>query len=491
MDITSLWHKLTDSEKDEITRLLNSPVVPNVLNDAFPLQRQFIEDKNKLKALFCTRRSAKSYTAGLYLIKTALERPNTSSVYIGLTRESTKRIIWDDIFKAILKKFNIPAKFNETELSISFDNNSRIFCASVDDGEAEQDKLLGKKYALCVIDEAASYTIDLKNLIYKILLPACSDLGGSIILVGTPDNRKVGIFYDITCDTPVHPPSRKSIAGWSLWTWSTYDNPHMAVQWQETIDELKKNDPNIEEQPFYQQHYLGKWVIEDSNKIYRYSASRNAWDGILKDYGWKTWQYVLGVDLGFSDATALSLLAYHEHDSHVHIVRAEKRRGITISETADWIRQWMGEYPINYFVVDGANKQAVEEMVKHHNIPLIAAEKTDKVSFIRIMNSDFISGKIKVYEPACKQLTEEYDKLIWNKRALERGIYKEDTSYHGDLCDASLYAYRYTYAYAHTAADPSLFYKSDIEKEMLAMNERFNREKAEKDMLYEGSEYLF
>ena len=491
MDIEKVWNKLTSAEQKEINKLLKAKTYPDILGDTFSLQREFILDPAKLKALYCTRRSAKSYTAGLYLIKTALERPSTSSVYIGLTRDSAKRIVWTDVFKAILSKYNIAVKFNETELTITFPNGSIIYILGVDDSEAEKDKLLGKKYALAVIDEAASYTIDLHNLIYKILKPAMSDLKGTIAMIGTPDNKKDGIFYDLTREQQVSPPSRREVNGWKVWGWTAYDNVYMKDAWNETIMDLKASDPLVEEQPWFQQHYLARWVIEDSNKIYRYDHNKNAWNGELPDYGWKPWQYTLGIDLGFNDATAFALLAWHENDPNVYIVRAEKWRHLTITDTANNIREWMGEYPIGYFVVDGANKQAVEEMVRHHQLPLIAAEKHDKASFIRIMNSSFISGKIKVYNKGSSQLLEEYDKAVWNKRALEKGIYKEDTSYHPDIADAALYAYRYTYSYAYSAPTPDQMYKNDMEREMGEMNARFTKEKMEREELIWGNEDIF
>jgi hypothetical protein len=107
------------------------------------------------------------------------------------------------------------------------------------------------------------------------------------------------------------------------------------------------------------------------------------------------------------------------------------------------------------------------------------------------MNSSFISGKIKVYNKGCTQLLEEYDKAVWNKRALEKGIYKEDTSYHPDIADAALYAYRYTYSYAYTAPSPDQMYKNDMEREMGEMNARFAREKMEREELLWGNEDIY
>lgn len=490
-DLERVWDKLTPAEQKEINKLLGTKVAPNLLRDSFPEQTKFIKHPSKMKALLGTRRVGKSFTAGIYLLQTALARPNTSSVYIGLTRDQAKRIMWQDVFKSLLSRYKLDAKINETELTITFPNGSIVYVLGVDDSEAEKDKLLGKKYALCVIDEAASYTIDLEQLIYKVLKPACSDLGGTICLVGTPDDRKDTIFYSLTRDLPVDPPQQVSRNGWEVFTWSTLHNPFMRDAWCQTLAELKTSNPLVEEEPWFRQHYLGEWVVDTSNKVYRYEGERNGWDGNLPDYGWKPWQFVLGIDLGFNDATALVLLAYHENDPYTYIVKADKWRGLTISEAVDKIKGWMTLYPVGYFVVDGANKQAVEEMCKHHGLPLEAADKHDKVSFIRIMNSSFLGGKIKCNTLECLPLIDEYEKTIWNKRALERGIYKEDLSFHPDCADAALYAYRFTYSYAHTPATREQMIKSDIEREKEELNARFRKAREEKEFLLEGNEHLF
>jgi hypothetical protein len=200
---------------------------------------------------------------------------------------------------------------------------------------------------------------------------------------------------------------------------------------------------------------------------------------------------VLGIDLGFNDATALVLLAYHENDPHTYIVKADKWRGLTISDAADKIRLWMSDYPVGYFIVDGANKQAVEEIVRHHQLPLQAADKHDKVSFIRIMNSGFGTGKIKVFTLNSQPLIEEYDKTIWNRRAMERGIYKEDLSFHPDCADAALYAYRFCYSYASQPLRPDEIARNDLEREKAELNKRFAKEKEDREYWLEGSEHLF
>src|ERR1035437_10453263 len=87
----------------------------DLFDKEFPQQNNFIKDPARLKALFCTRRAAKSYTAGLYMIHEALANPGCNCLFIGLTSSSAKGIIWKDILKVIDRKYKLGARFNITD----------------------------------------------------------------------------------------------------------------------------------------------------------------------------------------------------------------------------------------------------------------------------------------------------------------------------------------------------------------------------------------
>ena len=57
----------------------------NLSKTLFKEQVDFIQDPSKRKAAICSRRSGKSYSAGRYLIKEALEDEGTTCVYIART----------------------------------------------------------------------------------------------------------------------------------------------------------------------------------------------------------------------------------------------------------------------------------------------------------------------------------------------------------------------------------------------------------------------
>ena len=92
---------------------------------------------------------------------------------------------------------------------------------------------------------------------------------------------------------------------------------------------------------------------------------------------------------------------------------------------------------------DGANKQAVEEMRRRHELPLRAADKTGKSDFIEIMNGEFIQAQIKLNPIRCSQLTDEYAGLIGDERTAKR---EERPNCANDLADAALYAWRLCYS---------------------------------------------
>src|SRR5690349_45800 len=72
--------------------------------DSFSNQLDFINDPAKLKAAFCTRRAAKSFSGALYLIKEALGTSGVSCLFIALTRASAENILWKDCLKVINRK---------------------------------------------------------------------------------------------------------------------------------------------------------------------------------------------------------------------------------------------------------------------------------------------------------------------------------------------------------------------------------------------------
>lgn len=418
---------------------------PSLRDPEFVKQNAFLDDPAKLKALFCTRRGAKSYTGGIGLVEAATDNDNVNCLYIGLTRLQAKGIIWNDVLKDINKRHMLDMEFNGTELTATTKSGSTIYVTGVDSNEDEMEKLLGKKYKRIVIDEAASFTINLRKLIYGILKPTTIDQGGDIWLMGTSGDLTQGLFYDITNGIE---------AGWKLFTWTAHDNPHVAKQWQEELDDIQKNRPSFMQTPLFKQWYLNQWVVDTEKLVYKFDANKNLCQMLPSNRA--VWNYVLGVDLGYSpDPSAFVLCAFNDHDPNLYVVNTFKQLEMDVTDVATRIKWYQNNYNIFRVVIDGANKQAVEEIQRRHGIALTAAEKTGKSDFIQIMNAEMIQSKIKL----CAnngELVDEWAKLIWategDKIVVPR---KENPNCANHLSDAALYAWRFCYQYLATAAkDP-------------------------------------
>lgn len=452
-ELEVLIGKMTPAERAEFFALIAAEKKEPVFADArFQRQRDFLEDPARMRVVLCTRRSGKSYGAGLLLLREAWETPNVSCLYVALTRASAKRIMWKDVLKTIDREQGLGCRFNETELSVTLPNGSIIYLLGMDADEQEKDKALGQKFKAIVIDEAASYGVDLHEMVYGILKPATADYRGTIAMIGTPGNMKRGLFYELTQGQNPGEPGRWEKMGWSGHRWSAFDNPHITDKWREEIEDLKKANPLVEETPLFQQHYLGKWTVDDSKLVYKFDFDRNVFDELPTIGGRGRWHYVLGIDLGFNDPTAWVVCAYHDTSRVLYVLGAHKKEHCDITEVADQTRRLMGRFDFDRIIIDNANKQAVEEIRRRHDIPLTAAEKTGKADFIEIMNGDFILGNIKLHRKAALPLAEEYSQLIWDERSPRR---EEHAACANHCVDAALYAWRHCYQYLSELRQPN------------------------------------
>ncbi len=422
------------------------PVIADLTDKKFTHQLAFLEDQSQLIALLCTRRAAKSFSAGKRLIRAMYKHAGCSVLFIGLTKESAKKILWKDVLKVINRRWNLGAKFNDAEQTMTLPNGSVLYLTGADASEDEMEKLLGQKYAEVVIDEGASYRIDVNRLVYGVLKPAVADYRGTICIVGTPSNLKKGLFFDLTKDQDPSSPGRWTIKGWSCHRWSTLDNPYMVDHWRAEIAQLVADNPRIEETPLFMQHYLGLWTVDDSKLVYRYQEGRNDFDGELPVYERGEWHFGLAIDLGFVDACSFTISAWHDHDKCLYFLLSYKKAGLDITATAEEARALKSKFPVEHVIIDGSAKQSVEELNNRHDLEAEAADKRDKDKFIDIMNGEFIQERIKL-GPGAEPLKEEYAGLIWDEKKMLKGKREEHPGCQNHCADGALYRWRHTWQY--------------------------------------------
>ncbi len=391
----------------------------------FVKQADVLGDKSRAQAWQCTRRAGKSTTWAKKCLTRIVNNPNSKALYLALTLDSARGILWDMIEQELDTR-KIPHKAHKQPGYFELTNGSSLKLFGVDATYREMKRILGQKFSEVGIDEAGSMTIDMKTLVYQMIWPTLSDLEGSLTLLGTAENIPRTFFEDVTM-------GKDKTLPWSIHKWTAYENPYMVRQWTKTIDEFIQNDPQVVNTSWFKTHYLNLWCADDDLLIVR-----------TRDYSFtqelpkREWFYVMGVDLGFNDASAFIVLAYHPDEKFIYVVHASKSKEMDFTDVANQIKILKQKFPVYQVVVDGANKQGIEEMKKRHSVQMINAEKQDKATFLRMIADDVTQGHLKIL-PEASALADEWAQLQWKKDTQD-----EDARCENHLSDAALYSWKFT-----------------------------------------------
>jgi hypothetical protein len=429
------------------------------LAECFPEQREFITDLSKRKSLFVARRCGKSYAIGILLLKTALENPNVKCLYFAGTEMSAINIMWKDIIEHICIKLQIPHPYNIKAQEIRFENGSTIKLTGGDASDNNITKVLGGKYALAVWDECQVITHDLEYYVNALVAPAMTDYSGSpglgtIVLAGTAgDLQGTRYWYKVTG------PNR--LPGWSIHTWTYKQNtaipaggtiPMCKLVENMIADHIKVSGPDIIHTSWFKTQWKNEWQTDTDSRIYKYDTLKCALkdENIIKSLNNidSKWKYILGVDFGFNDANAIVVAAFSRYDQRCYIVESFKQNNLVMEQIADLIQIWKKKYKPIYIIGDAQNKIVVETLRNVYRIPIVAAKKLGKFAHIQALNSDFVTGKIRVIEEQNIDLIKEWADLTWiAKKRLEEGKYVELASKENHLCDAAIYMHHFSKHY--------------------------------------------
>jgi hypothetical protein len=396
---------------------------PVFLDSSFPLQYKAAMDKSFLKAIQCTRRAGKSTGEGKETLQSMIDVPESNHLYGALTLSSAKNIIWDTLLTELEAK-KVPYRSNEQQGTIKLENKSQVKLFGLDSSYKEMRKILGSKYKTVKIDEAGSITQDLKRVCYQMVMPALTDVNGRLTLLGTAENIPKTFFEAVT--TGLEP-------GWSIHKWTAFDNPYIAEKWREHIAWIEEFNPTFKLTSEYKTHYLNEWCADDKLLIIKINEGT-----VVEPIEFNAPTYILGVDIGFNDACAFTLVAFHKASPSLYVVESFKEPELDITDTANRIKTYLRKYPVAKVIIDGANKQGVEEIKNRHHVPLEAAEKQDKASFLKILADDITRQRVHYFRGKCQSLIDEQASLQWEDDTRQR----EDQRIPNDQNDSFLYAWR-------------------------------------------------
>lgn len=405
----------------------------NIQEYCFPEQLAFISDTENFTTAVCSRRSGKTIGCAADLVDTCLRRPGTVSLYITLSRAGAKKIIWPEIVE-INRKFQLGGITNIADLSMTFPNRSVIYLSGAKD-KSEIEKFRGLALALCYVDEAQAFGKFIEELIDQVISKALYDYNGRLRVIGTPPPIPTGYFHKI-CHSPE----------WSHHKWSMLQNPWLLKKsgltpMQLIEKDLKRkgvdiNDPGIRRECF------GEWVTDSNALVFRYNKDLNDYVELPTVKGTGNWNYIIGIDLGFDDADAIAVLAYHDNLNAVFLVEEITREKQTISDLVTLIEAKISRYNPHSIVMDagGLGKKIVESISSRFSVGIKAAEKSRKFEYIELLNDALRTGKF--FARSDGKFAGDTQLVEWDRDKSNGDRLVVSDRFHSDITDAVLYAFR-------------------------------------------------
>lgn len=182
----------------------------------------------------------------------------------------------------------------------------------------------------------------------------------------------------------------------------------------------------------------GEWIEDSSGLVYsEFSADRNLID---EPPELQSPQYVLGLDFGYNDETAFCILAYDRTAQTVYVLESEKHGKLIPSAVAERIQELQEGYRFARIIGDsgGIGKAYIEECRQRFGIPIEAAQKQNKASYIRLLNDAFARKQLLIVRHTNRDLAHELSELPW-KNEQKRDEHPGSPNH---LADSLLYGFR-------------------------------------------------
>lgn len=455
-------------ERAEAKKLRDKEIKFDIQDYLFKEQLDFVKDPARFATAVCSVRAGKTVSCAADLIDTAQNFSGTVGLYITLSRTSAKKIIWADL-RRIIRTFKIKAEFNETELSVKFQNASIIYCSGASD-ETEIEKFRGlSNVILAYVDECQAFRSHLKDLVEDILIKRLYDTNGRCRLIGTPGPIPSGYFYDMAHSSK-----------WSHHAWTLHRNPHLVKKSGLTAEQLIQQDCDMRgvtnDHPSIQRECFGRWVLDKNSLLLNYLSERNHYDALPPG----NYNFLLGIDLGFHDSDSLSVLAWDDKSPITYLVEEIVTPNQLIDGLMSQIQKLFNKYNFCKVVADtgGLGKKIVESLAVRYPIPIEAADKRDKQGNYRLLNDALNRGHFKA-----KNTTRfAQDCSLLEKDQLKSTPDKIVVKGHSDAVDSVLYPFKFSPAFAFRPQIPPTkvgtqeFYDEEVNKMHKATYEQVKAE---------------
>ncbi len=421
--------------KKALQKRLSVQPKPIDLDPNFPKQNAFVEDKARYIDAQCSRRAGKTNGLAIRFFKTMEKYPRSQCIYLSLTFDSARDILWP-VLQELNEKYKLGCTFVESKLWMIHPNGAKLKLMGADMKNFIK-RLKGRKYPGIGIDEAQDFGSHLQSLVDDVLTPSIADYSdGWIALTGTPGPVPQGYFFDVT---------QNGKYGYSHHAWTLFENPFMPAP-QVFLEDLKKKREWPSDHPTLLREWLNQWVLDVEALWIRYRESVNHYQELPQGI---KWNYILGIDIGFKDADALALLAWHESTPVTYLVKEVITTKQGLTELVEQIQDLQKSYDISKMIIDegGLGKKLAEEMRRRYHIPVQPADKARKQETVDIMNDSLRLGRLMAKGSSRFAQDSYLIQIDWDKSSPNKIVIKKKP--HSDIIDAVLYAFHESPAYTY------------------------------------------
>jgi hypothetical protein len=363
-------------------------------------QLHISESSARFRVVVAGRRFGKTYLSMNEMARVA-RYPNRNVWYVAPTYRMCRQIIWEPL-KTRLRELNWIKKTNETDLTLTLRNGSKISLRGADN----PDGLRGVSLDLVAFDEF-SY-IDEKAWT-EVIRPTLSDRGGSALFITTPSgtNNWAYDLYQRGLDPTEHQ--------WESFQYTTLDGGNV------TAEEVEQARRDLDERTF-RQEYLATFENYVGRIFYSFDRGTNVkkWEQPVPD--------VIYIGLDFN----VGMMSASVFAQQGEIVHAFDEIALYSSNTTEMVEEIRSRYPTQKIFVypdpaGSARKTSASGSTDHTILanagfivkaPYAHNPVRDGINAVNSRLRD-AQGRPRLFiDPSCKKIIE----------SMEKHCYKEGTS---------------------------------------------------------------
>lgn len=391
----------------------------------FAQQREFFFNKKmRRRCGKCTRRAGKTVGAAYKYAIELLRNPRYRALHLAQTSGNAREYIWPEL-QQIVADYDLPFEFNETNLRMSHKRSTgKILFRGADNAKAVE-KYRGFKWDTVILDESGTFGAEMEELVVSVIGPSLRDNGGELLLIGTPGKFPVGLFFEVSSGL------RKN---WYNAFWTLNDNPHLSAEAKD-LDLICEEEGLTRSDPRFIREYLGQYCVDTKTQMFVFNPAAHTYADpaeIPNDL-----EYILGVDFGYNDATAIVVLGYSRTSRKVWVPESWAAPKQLSDDIAAKLIEFQAKYRAKRIVGDtgGYGKGMSEQIWRDYRIYIEAQNKREKLNYVEFLNSAFRRGDVMIYRKT--GLTKTLPLVLWNDNNTDAHANASD-----DEAMALLYAWR-------------------------------------------------